>query len=159
MGWIWYLTPFGWIDVYLWLLVFIHETGHALIGLLTFQKIILFQVGSGEPVIVRTFGSMRVELAGNSGAVISGKVRMCQVGPYARVPRAFLATLGGPGAVAAFSVALAMASLKIMPPADAAWTGSIAPMALNFLALVGFADAILDLPREITALYKNLRGK
>ena len=51
MRWFFYLTPFGWLNLYLTLTIFIHESGHFIVAYLTGHKITKFKIGFCDPII------------------------------------------------------------------------------------------------------------
>ena len=71
MRWWFYLTPLGWLDLYLTLVLLTHESGHFIVAYLTGHKIIRFKIGLREPVIKFRAGKILFEfsLDANGGCV------------------------------------------------------------------------------------------
>ena len=49
--WFYVLTPFGWLNCYFILMLFVHEFGHLVVGLLTGHKITKFKIGLCDPIV------------------------------------------------------------------------------------------------------------
>ena len=109
MPWILYLTPIGWIALYLSVVSFVHETGHFVVGCLTGHKITKFKVGLREPVFKFKIGEIDFEFSGDANG---GKVCVDNTNHVSQIG-IFLTALAGPFAVLLFGTGLIFLAIHL----------------------------------------------
>jgi len=93
--WFYFLTPFGWFNLFLWFITFVHELGHLVVGLLVGHRVTQFRVGLGKPRVQFSVRGVSFEFALDSGGGcvhVADAVRVSVVG-------VFLTAIAGPAAV------------------------------------------------------------
>ena len=96
--WFYILTPFGWLDLYLTITVFIHELGHLIMGLLTGHKITKFKLGLYDPIIQFQIRNILFEFSLDGMSGTEGSVS-CDTTKHVSQIAIFLTAMAGPAAV------------------------------------------------------------
>ena len=105
--WFYFLTPFGWLNLYLTFTLFVHELGHLVAGLLTGHKITKFKIGLCEPIVQFRIGSILFEFSLDA---MGGKVS-CDNTKHVSQIGIFLTAMAGPVATLLFATGVLVLAL------------------------------------------------